>query len=525
MQAATFGLSGVSDAFTMGFLIPNLFRRLFGEGALAASFIPVYADLLRHNEKAARQLSSLIYVVMIVALGTITILGELLLIAVLYLPQWTPAFLHNAGWVSAYWHPDTSLTIHLVMIMMPYMPMICLVAHFGGVLQAHGKFAAPASTPIFLNAVMIVANLWVMRGVVHGDDAGARHAAYVLGLSVLIAGLVQLAWQLAAVVRFEPLTTQFGEAWAPFRLVLKAMLPMLIGLAVFQINTAMDSVIADFLSTNDPTATINIFGHHIAYPVRTGGVAALNWSQRLYQFPLGVFGLAIATAIFPALAHAAAEREDGGHNHFRTILQHGLRLTVFIGLPASVGLVLIRVPLCRAIYERRDFTLADSLRCANIIAGYAPAIWAYSMTHVITRGFYAMKDTRTPLRLSLKMVALNFLLNITLVWPLGVAGLAWSTAIAAMVQCPLLIRRIQRYTDPPVDRSVWMSWLRTAILTAIMCACVVPITWLYDPTKLNRWGLRAELVVMCAVGTVVILAGAWVMKLEELDWVLNRKAE
>ena len=105
------------------------------------------------------------------------------------------------------------------------------------------------------------------------------------------------------------------------------------------------------------------------------------------------------------------------------------------------------------------------------------------------------------------------------------AGLAWSTAIAAMVQCPLLIRQIQRYTDPPVDRSVWTSWGRTAILTAVMTACVVPITWMYDPTKLNRWGLRAELVVMCTIGTVVILAGAWVMKLEELNWVLNRKAE
>ncbi|MCE9589457.1 MAG: murein biosynthesis integral membrane protein MurJ [Planctomycetes bacterium] len=509
VQAATFGLGGVSDAFSMGFLVPNLFRRLFGEGALAASFLPVYTDLLRNDPPTARKLSSLIYMVMIVVLGSITILGELLLVAALYA--------HGA------WDPDTALAIKLTMVMLPYMPMICLVAHFGGVLQSHGKFGAPASTPIFLNVVMIAGNLWAVRGV--HDDAGLRHAAYIVGISVVIAGAVQLVWQLMAVLKHEPLTTHVRDAWPSFKLVMAAMLPMLFGLAVFQINTFMDNLIAYVLSSEDPAKTFTFLGITRHYPIATGGVAALNWSQRLYQFPLGVFGLAIATAIFPALAHAAAERSDKGTAHFRTILQHGLRLTMFIGLPASVGLILIRVPLCRAIYERGSFTPEDSIRCAAILAGYAPAIWAYSMTHVLTRGFYAMKDTRTPLRLSIKMVVLNFALNLILVWPLHAAGLAWSTAIAAMVQCPLLIREMQRYTDSPVDRSVWASWLRTAILTGAMTAAVLPITWLYDPMTLNRWELRAELVAMCAVGAVVVLAGAKLMRLEELGWLMNRKAE
>ena len=171
------------------------------------------------------------------------------------------------------------------------------------------------------------------------------------------------------------------------------------------------------------------------YPIGQGGLAALFRSQLLYQFPLGVFGIAIATAVFPAPADAAAETGAAGKAHFRTIIQHGLRLTVFVGLPASVGLFMVRLPLCRVVFEGREFTLADSRRCAMIVAAYAPAIWAYSMTHVLTRAFYAVKNSKTPMIASVAMVALNFLLNITLVWFLGAAGLALATAICAIIQC------------------------------------------------------------------------------------------
>ncbi len=505
---ASFGRGPVASAFLIGFMIPNLFRRLFGEGALASAFIPAYADLTRNDPAIARRFASLCIALLLIVTAGLTLLGEL-----------------GLWWLNAQggFSDDTHLAIRLTMLMLPYMPMICLVALIGGALQVRGRFGPPAAAPILLNLTMIVAVLWATRSSVSvGEDGQAlRNAIRLVSLSVLLAGLLQLVWQLVALWRVQRLTLDFSRTAAPLKKMLWVMGPMVLGLAVFQINAAMDTLIAwGFAPKAGGAQMLSLFGRQMAYPIDDAGqVVSLAGAQRLYQFPLGVFGIAIATAIFPALAHAAADRSDRGKTSFQTILHHGLRLSFFIGLPASVGLILVRVPLTRVIFEHGRFELQDALRVATILAGYASAVWAYSMTHILTRTFYAVGDAKTPLRVSMTMVVFNLALNLTLIWPLGAAGLAWSTAISAACQVLILLLLVRRHVGSPVDASVIRGWARTAMLTAVMTAALAPMLLRYPAHELSWTGCALLLTVMVAAGAAVVLIGAWLSGAEELRWL------
>jgi putative peptidoglycan lipid II flippase len=526
--AAAFGLGPISDAFFIGFLVPNLFRRLFGEGALSAAFIPHYSELLKKDRDLARGFATLCLTLLTVVLMAFTLIGELLLWLVLR---------------SRRWGEHTLLAIELTMLMLPYMPLICLVALIGGVLQVHRRFGAPAAAPVVLNVVMILAAVWATWDLSlgsagaggDGDAVELRWAVVVVSFSVLVAGVLQLAWQAAAMFGVAPPRFRFAGTGPTLRSMLVMMLPMLIGLAVFQINAFMDSAIAFALSNRgDEDQQLRILGRSVDYPMSAGAVAALQWSQRLYQFPLGVFGIAIATAIFPALA-AAAPRGDadgdtrGGvaalREEFARILRQGLRLTMFIGLPAGVGIILLRLPIARAVYERGAFTFDDAERVAFILAGYSASIWAYSMTHVLTRAFYAFKDARTPLKISVVMVGFNLTLNLILIWPLGAAGLAWSTAISAAGQVVLLLLAIRRKVESPVDGYVLRGWGRTAALTLAMAAVLGPAVWLIDIPSLDRLSSALWLAVLVVIGAAICLGGAWATGAEELAWLKRRRRD
>ncbi len=503
MLASLFGLGPTAVAFTMGFLIPNLFRRLFGEGALSAAFIPQYTTLLHEDRKLARRFAWAMVSLLMIGLSVIVLITEAVLFGLLEAGTWTDT---------------TDLTLRLVMVMMPYMPLVCTVALVGGMLQVHGKFGPTAAAPILLNIAMVAAavigHLWV----------GAERGVYLVAVFVLVAGVLQLLWQVAAVWRDEPGTLDFANTRKPLKAVMLTMGPMLLGLAVFQINSAMDMFISYGFSSpegaGEQTIMAMIAGKKLYYPIQAGAVAALNWSQRLYQFPLGVFGIAVATAIFPALAKCAASDRAG----FDQTLRNGLRLTVFIGLPASVGLIMVRLPLTRLIFQYGKFDLEDASRVATILVGYAIAIWAYSATHVLTRGFYAIKDPRTPLKITMVNVMLNLTLNCVLIWYLGAAGLAWSTAICAIWQTFLLVRAMRRYVKMPLDDAVLFSWCRTLVLSAIMGMVLYPLINRVDLTALNRQESAGMLAILVAVGAGVYLAGAWVLKSDELRWLLRRQA-
>jgi len=248
-------------------------------------------------------------------------------------------------------------------------------------------------------------------------------------------------------------------------------------------------------------------------------MSSLSWAQRLYQFPLGVFGIAVATAIYPLLAKQA---KDGAG--FTTTIRRGLRLVVFIGLPASAGLILVRNPLATAVFQGGSFTSSDALVVGSILLGYAPAVWAYSMLHVLTKAFYAKDDAMTPVKVAILVVVLNFLLNITLIWtPLGTSALAWSTAICAVLQVSILMVLIRRHVAKPVDEAVVRSWLSTTVLTLIMGAVVAMVMnymWVEDGEWLDSIYCLAACV---ASGSLTFLLGSVVMRMPELHWFMGRK--
>ncbi len=513
MLFASFGRGPIASAFVIGFMVPNLFRRLFGEGALSSAFIPAYAELSRNDPAIARRFASLCISVLLIVTAGLTLLGEL---GLWYMGS-------RAGWAD-----DTLLAIRLTMLMLPYMPLICLVALIGGALQVRGKFGPPAAAPILLNLTMIAAIIFATHTPAPGglNDQGLRSAIHIVSISVLVAGVLQLLWQMVALLRVERITADFSRTAEPFKKMLWVMLPMVLGLAVFQINAAFDTLIAwGFAPKEGGPAMLSLFGREMAYPIADAGqVVSLAGAQRLYQFPLGVFGIAIATAIFPALAHAAADRSEQGKTHFQTTLHHGLRLSFFIGLPAGVGLILVRVPLTRVVFEHGRFDLQDSLRVAAILAGYASAVWAYSMTHILTRTFYAVGDAKTPLRVSMTMVLFNVALNLTLVWPLGAAGLAWSSAISAACQVLILLLLVRRHVGAPVDASVIKGWARTSILTAVMAGALWPMLLSYPAQDLAWPACALLLCALVIVGAAVVLIGAWLTGAEELRWLRRSRS-
>jgi len=509
--AAVFGFGWIYDAFAIAFLIPNLFRRLFGEGALAGAFIPHYSKLRERNVDAAERFASITIGMLWLVLAVLAMIGLLIMLGLLRFGG-----LAERG----------ELAATLTMLSIWYAPMVCVAAICSAMLQVHGRFALPAAMPIILNVLIIIAAFIGYATMPAGDALGTP---LLVIIAVLLAGLLQVTVQTHALrqdgiyLRWYRSTWRGPDAGEAVRGMTRQWLPTAIGLAVFQFNTMMDSLIA-MLFSGPPTETFRLLGSEAHYPMQPGAVAILGASARLYEFPLGVFGIAVATAIFPAISRLADQRDA-----FSELIRQGLRLTIFIGLPASVGLLLVREPLSRSIYYQfGNIRPEDSARIAWVLLGYAPAIWAYSMNHILVRAFYAQHDARTPMFVSVAMVAINLGLNLILIWPLGIAGLAWSTAVTAIAQTAILLYLVQRHADEPIDPMVIRSWVRSGIATAVMAAAIGPIVYFgqaWTTAAAGGWpAIAALLLVAVAVGGAVFAAVARLFAMQELSWLLSRKA-
>jgi len=495
--AALFGLSGggVMDAFVLAFRIPNLFRRLFGEGVLAASYLPVLSATLERDRGEAWRLASVVFLRLAVLLLVLVVLGEAIL-----------AGIGMAAGDSA----EIRTFVVLAATMLPYTVLICLTAQVAATLHALGRFTVPALVPTILNicwlvAVLFVAPYWSSDKVVQ---------AQVLAVAILVAGVLQLAVQIPVLRRFG-----FRFDYAPQAVphgisqVMRAMGPMVLGLMVTQINTLMDSVIAwVFAAPPGAEATIGWLGD-VAYPMEQGAVAALYYGERLYQFPLGILGIAVATAIFPLLSRHAA-RSD--YESLSEDLSLGLRLVLFLGIPAGVGLVLLSEPIARLLYERREFTPEDTLRTARVITCYSVGVWAYCALPVLVRGFYALGDRLTPVRVGVAVVAVNFSLNLILIWPLAESGLAVATSIGASVQVIALAvifsRRNRRLDWSTMARTIG----RTVVATLVMVAAFYGAT-LFVPVWIGFWGKVIEVFVPFAAAVLAYLVAARLLRAPELS--------
>ncbi len=453
--AALFGLAqgGVSDAFVLAFRLPNLFRRLLGEGALAASYLPVLAGELEHDQRRARALATRVVVALAAGLGILLLVGEALCALAWNMTD----------------DPAARLLAGLTAAMLPYLWFVCLAAQLSTTLNALARFSVPALAAALLNVTWLAGAWWIAPAMT-SDKIGQ---AYALAGCVVVAGALQMAVQLVE-LRRAGFRWQFDRAATrgPALRVLRALGPLALALGITQINTLVDSLAAWGLTAPAGKTTIAWLPGALAYPLAAGATTALYYAERFYQFPVGLVGVAVATAIFPLLSrHAAAGRRA----ELGTDLVAGLRLVCFATLPAGIGLILLARPLTELLLEHGSFTAADAARTARTTACYAAGICAYALVPVLARGFYAVSDLRAPLAGSLLALGVNVVLDLTLVWPLGESGLALATAVSASLQAGAMLRWFARRHGPLELRPLGVGLSKTICATAAMSAVVLAV--------------------------------------------------
>ena len=388
-----------------------------------------------------------------------------------------------------------------------------LAAQLSAVLNALGKFLWPALVPVVLNVAWLAA-LWCL--VPLWPDATSQ--IYVTALVVVVAGGLQLLFPLPALSH-----SGFGyrgdwrgaldRVWK----IARDMLPVVIGLSITQLNAVLDSLIAWGFTQPAGGGPLMPLPGSPAYPLTEGTATALYLGQRLYQFPLGVFGVALGTVLFPLLtAHA----QRGETDKLRADLSLGVRLVLAIGIPASVGLMLVAHPLATLFFQYGKFDAEAARQTGDMIACYGSGVWAYCGLLILQRGFYATGDRLTPMYVGLGALLLNLALNVSLIWPLGGRGLAIATALVAAIQCLATAWLLQRRVGSLRWSEIGATFTKTAIAAgamAVVCWLLLQALATADGYGLTSRGIK--LVLPLAVGTVTFLVVAWLVRLPE-PWLL-----
>lgn len=433
--AIMFGAGPGMDAFLVAFKIPNFLRRLFAEGAFAQSFVPVLsATRDQEGGDAVKELVSVVAGTLGVILIGLTVVGVIAAPLLIYL--FAPGFADS---------PDRfSLAVDLLRITFPYLLFISLTALAGGILNTYGQFAVPAVTPVLLNICMIGAALGLSPLLAQPEIA--------LAVGVFIAGAVQLAFQIPFLIRIDRLPRpRWGWADARVRRILRLMLPIMFGSSVAQLMLLLDTIVASFLAA--------------------GSVSWLYYADRLMEFPLGIFSVAIATVILPTLSarHASASTAE-----FSATLDWALKLLALLGLPAMVGLFFLAGPLVATLFDYRSFTTHDALMSQYALMAYSLGFMGFSLVKVLVTGFYSREDSRTPVRCGVISMLSAMAMNLIFVgifelmdWPAPHAGLALAGSLGAFVNAGLLFRylRASGAYRPGAD------W--TPLLWRVALACIV----------------------------------------------------
>ncbi|NNM00591.1 MAG: murein biosynthesis integral membrane protein MurJ [Gammaproteobacteria bacterium] len=471
--ARMFGATAAADVFFVAFKIPNLFRRLFAEGAFAQAFVPVLAEYRTNREHGeVRELVGAasaalgLVVIAVSALGVVS--------APVFIMVFAPGFLDEAD--------KLSLATTLLRLTFPYLALVSLTALAGGVLNTYGRFAVPAFTPALLNVAIIGAALWLAPQL--------QQPVIALAIGVIIGGVAQLALQLPFLARLGLLTLpRLRRAHPGVSRIKTLMIPAMFGVSVAQLNLMLDTIIASFLVT--------------------GSISWLYYSDRLLEFPLGVFGIALGTVILPALSrqHAA-----GDGQHFSATLDWGLRWVVIIGVPAALGLFLLSGPMLSTLFQYEQMTPHDVAKASLSLNAYSLGLVAFILIKILAPGYYSRQDTRTPVRIGIIAMLSNMVLNIILVFPLAHAGLALATSLSAYLNAGLLGRGLLRdgVYRPAAGWPVFLA--RAAAANVVMC--VLLIWWVPDTALWSGWHWSQRATTLA--GAIFMGAGVYALTLAAL---------
>jgi len=465
--AHIFGVNSATDAFFVAFKIPNFLRRLFAEGAFAHAFVPVLSDYKERGSKAAlKQFIDKTAGTLSVFLLLITVVG--VVAAPVLIMLLAPGFMWQGT--------QYELSVQLLQITFPYLFFIALVAFAGGILNAHGQFAIPALTPVFLNICMIAAAIWLAPLMDEPVTA--------LAWGVFAAGIVQLLFQLPALMRLGLMPRlRLGFDDSGVKRIISLMLPAIFSVSVTQINLLLDTLIASFLTV--------------------GSVSWLYYSDRLVEFPLGILGLALGTVILPNLAKSHAAEDTAA---FSNALDWGLRLVVLAGLPATIGLVLLAEPMLSTLFQYNEFGVSDVHFAGKSLKAYSLGLLGFILIKVLVPGFTSRGDMKTPVRYGVYAMIVSLGLNLALVFPLAHAGLALATSLGAFFNAALLLIKLQKDNVYQPATGWWLFFIRVSLAAGAMSA---GLYYFVDPAWWNNWNSTMRvinLVKWIGIGLVIYAA-------------------
>ena len=474
-----FGTRMAMDAFVAAFKIPNLLRRLFAEGSLTIVFIPVFTEYLTHRTREeAFDLARCVLTLLTLCLACVAFLGIL----------FAPWIVRLQAWGFGTSGPRYELTVMLTRITFPYIFFISLVAFFMGVLNSCRRFAAPAAAPVFLN-VGIIGAACLLSPRLEVPVAG-------VAAGVLIGGILQVAlqvpWVLKEGLRFIP---KWNPSHPAIRRMGVLMLPAVFGSAVYQLNSYIGTFLASFL--------------------REGSISWLYYADRLVQFPLGVFAIAVSTAALPSLSTQAAENDL---ERFGDTLRHSLCLVFFIILPSMAGLMILGGPIVRILLQRGSFDAHATLMTFRALLFYTAGLWAFSGIRVMVSAFYALQDTKTPVKVAVAAFVINLVASLMLMGPLQHGGIALALSVSAAAQFCLLVFLLRRKVDIGSLKPVLSSAVKSLTAALVMGGGVfyAESRWLSLAPGGETLHSIIRLAALLGIGVVLYFSAAWILRCREL---------
>lgn len=465
-----FGADWMMDAFIIANRIPNMLRRFFAEGAFAQAFVPVLNEVReKQDSRAVRELTDAVAGTLGLVLFVVTLIG--VIAAPLLVAGFAPGFLAD--------EKTFDLTTLMLRFTFPYILFISLTALAAGLLNTYGRFAVPAFTPVILNLCLIGFALFV--------SPLLERPTLALAMAVLLAGILQLGFQLPFLARIKMLPRPRWNSDHPgVRKIRRLMLPAIFGSSVVQINLVIDNILASLLGEGAPSW--------------------LYFSDRLMEFPLGVFGIALATVILPSLSRSFAGSQA---NAFSATLDWGMRLVLLIALPASVSLALLAGPLIATMFYGGAFSELDVLMARASLWAFSGGLLAFIGIKILAPGYFSRQDTRTPVKVGLIALGVNLVLNLCFVWILMQlniaathAGLALATTVSAFVNAGLLYWGLRR--DGVVTAAP--GWLVFALRVLISCIAMAYLLTTLTPDL--SWWLAADIMTRVGRLAVIVIGGA-----------------
>ncbi len=465
IMSRLFGAGLGTDAFFAAFQIPNMLRRFFAEGALTAAFVPTFSETLHHEgEGAARDLANLCFTLLTIVVAMVTLIG--ILVSPYIVTVMFPGFISVPG--------KFELTVLLNRIMFPYLFFIALVALCMGILNTLRHFFVPAISTVFLNLAMIV-SAFAFRSYFEAPITA-------LAVGVLLGGLIQFLMQLPVLWRYGyRIRFRYSLSDKRVRTIALLMVPATLGVGVYYLNITVGNILASLLPE--------------------GSVSYLYYAQRLFEFPQGIFTVSVAQAVLPTMSRQASAGDVPG---MRDSINYGVRLTLFVTIPALVGLFVCATPLMALLFMGGAFTFSMAQHAAEALACYALGLSCVALVRVLAPAFYALKDTKTPVVTAFVAFVVNLAVSLWLMGPLKHAGLALASSVAAAVNMGLLFVLLHRKLGCLGGKRVLSSALRAFVASIPMALMATYMLSFLDWSQAGSKTMHGVVLVVTVLFSLVI---------------------